>query len=332
MDVGAAEGLQPHWWAFEGIAEMYLFEPHEQSADKLRTIYATSPYERMFHVMPVGLGASTGMRDFYILNAPTGSSLYPIDATSEFAGLDNRYVHPIRTTSVQVRMLSEVLDEHKVPRVDIAKLDVQGAELEILVGLDAERFSSLVLVEAEVNISGGITRTTSPYVGVPTWAAVDEFLLSRGMRLLDVSVARNHRAKDGDNDWYQREIFDTYVNNPGISAAVWEADVVYVRDYRSLIAKGDADSLRRLVIALCGYRFFSEATFTIEQAAEAGVFSAEDAALIQASIYDWHRLTVRRPWHGRGRLWRIWRTVLGRLGLGQYRRWKQYMWFNYPNG
>jgi FkbM family methyltransferase len=286
----------------------------------------------MFHVMPVGLGAATGVRDFYILNAPTGSSLYPIDPTSEFAGPDNRYVHPIRTAKVEVQRLAEVLDAQRVPRVDIAKLDVQGAELEVLQGLDAGRMASLVLVEAEVNISGGITKTTSPYVGVPTWGMLDEFFLSRGMRLLDLGVSRNHRAKGGDSDWYQREVFNTYVNSPGISAAAWEADVVYVRDYRELIGRGDAPALRRLAVALCGYRFFSEAIFTIEQASDAGLLAAQDAKSIQGAIRDWHRLTVRRPWHGRSRLLGIWRAVLGRLGIAQYRRWKQYMWFDYPNG
>jgi FkbM family methyltransferase len=332
IDVGAAEGLQPHWWAFEGIAQMYVFEPHEESANKLRALYATSPYQSTFHVMAVGLGATTAVRDFYLLNAPTGSSLYPIDASSEFAGPDNRYVHPIRTTQVQVRKLAEVLDEQGLPRVDIAKLDVQGAELEVLLGLDEKRLASLVLVEAEVNISGGITKTTSPYLGVPTWAALDEFFLSHGMRLLDLSVSRNHRAKGGDSDWYQREIFGTYVNSPGVSAAAWEADVVYVRDYRLLIAEGNGNALRRLAVALCAYRFFSEAFFIVEQAKYAGLFSEQDASLIHQAICDWHRLTARRPWHGRGSFWRIWRMGLRRLGVAQYRRWKQYMWFDYPNG
>jgi FkbM family methyltransferase len=332
IDVGAAGGLQPHWWAFEGIAKMYLFEPHEESASKLRALIATSPYEDMFRVVPVGLGEASGARDFFMLNAPTGSSLYPIDPSSELAGPDNHYVHPIRTKSVQVRKLSEVLDEQNVPRVDMAKLDVQGAELEVLRGLDADRIASMVLVEAEVNISGGITKTTSPYVGVPTWSTLDEFFLSRGMRFLDLSIARNHRAKGGDSDWYQREVFSAYTNSPGISAAAWEADVVYVRDYQSLIARNDAAAIRRLVIALCGYRFFSEAYYTIEQAAAAGVFQAQDAKLIHGAIYDWYRLTVRRPWHGRGWFWKFSRIALSRAGIGQYRRWKQYMWFDYPNG
>lgn len=332
IDVGAAEGLQPHWWAFEGVAQMYLFEPHEESANKLRALYATSPYERMFHVMPVGLGAATEVRDFYVLNAPTGSSLYPIDGSSEFAGPDNRYIHPIRVTQVPVRKLSEVLDELGLPRVDIAKLDVQGAELEALRGLDDKRLAALILVEAEVNISGGITKTTSPYVGVPTWATLDEFFQSHGLRLLDLSVSRNHRAKGGDNDWYQREVFGTYLNSPGVSAAAWEADVVYVRDYRSLIANKDQDGLRRLVVALCAYRFFSESFFIVEQAANAAVFSVPDARSIHRAIRDWHRLTARRPWHARSWFWQLWRRGFRRLGVAQYRRWKQYMWFDYPNG
>jgi FkbM family methyltransferase len=282
IDVGAAEGLQPHWWAFEGIAQMYLFEPHEESANRLQTLYATSPYERMFHIVRAGLGAATGVRDFHMLNAPTGSSLYPIDPSSEYAGPDNHYVHPVRTAKIQVRKLSEVLDEQKVPRVDIAKLDVQGAELEVLLGLDADRIASLVLVEAEVNIAGGITKPMSPYIGVPSWSALDEFFVSRGMRLLDLSVARGHRAKGGDSDWYQREVFDTYVNSPGISAAAWEADVVYIRDYRALIARNDGAALRRLAVALCGYRFFSEAYFIVEQASAAGIFSAQDSRIDSA--------------------------------------------------
>ena len=252
IDVGAAEGLQPHWWAFEGIARMYLFEPHEDSANKLRDLYASSPYAGMFHVMPVGLGAATGVRDFYVLNAPTGSSLYPIDPSSEFAGPDNRYVHPIRTTKVQVRRLSEVLDEQRVPRVDIAKLDVQGAELEVLHGLDADRLASLVLVEAEVNISGGITKTTSPYVGVPTWAMLDEFLLSRGMRLARFEaspaiIAQKAATAIGISakSSMPTSIVQEFPRLRGKPMSSTFATIA------TLIGRDDTSALRRLVVALC---------------------------------------------------------------------------------
>jgi FkbM family methyltransferase len=332
IDVGAADGLQPHWWAYEGAVDMYLFEPHAESARKLEAIYADSPYRSMFHVLPIGLARETGSRAFYMLNAPTGSSMYPLDSGSEFVGEDNPYFFPIRESTVEVRNLAEVLDEHRLERVDIAKLDVQGAELEILSGLDAARARQLTLVEAEVNLVGGITTTRSPYIGAPTWSELDAFMSAHGMRLLDISIARRHRPKRGDVDWYQREVFDVYTNSPGISAMVWEADTVYVRDYKSLIEASDTAGIRRLLVALGGYRYFSEAYFVVEQSEGAGLFTPEEAAQLKSALLAWHRLVARRPWHGRGMPWNLTRTLLMRSGLSQLRRWKQYMWFEYPNG
>jgi FkbM family methyltransferase len=332
LDAGAAEGLQPHWWAYEGAVQMYCFEPHPQSADRLRRLYDRSPFRRMFHVLPVALAGQTGERTLYMLNAPTGSSLYPLDPKSEFVGERNAYVYPIRELPVAVRKLSEVLDEQRIQRVDIAKLDVQGAELEILRGLDPQRAANLTLVEVEVNIVGGINRSLSPYIGAPSWSELDQFLTAHGLRLLDVSVARSHRGRSGDSDWYQREVFRVYDNSPGVSAAAWEVDAVYVRDYRALIAAADQAALRRLIVALGGYRFFSEAYFIVEESAAAGVFTAAAASELQRDILSWHRLVARRAWHGRSRLWGLWRNLLTRLGVSQLRRWKQYMWFQYPNG
>jgi FkbM family methyltransferase len=332
IDVGAAGGLQPHWWAYEGAVEMYCFEPHPDSARRLRELYARSPFGSMFHVLPVALAGQTGERTLYVLNAPTGSSLYPVDSASEFIGEHNSYVYPIRELPIAVRKLSEVLDEHHLDRVDIAKLDVQGSELEILSGLDSRRAGQLMLVEAEVNIVGGVNQSLSPYVGAPSWADLDRFLTGCGLRLLDVSVARSYRGRGGDSDWYQREVFGVYSNSPGLSAMVWEVDAVYVRDYRTLIASADEAGLRRLIVALGGYRYFSEAYFIVEQAAAAGIFAPAAATALKEDIVSWHRLVAHRVWHGRGRLWSVWRNLLMRLGVSQLRRWKQYMWFQYPNG
>jgi hypothetical protein len=189
-----------------------------------------------------------------------------------------------------------------------------------------------MLVEAEVNIVGGVTHSLSPYVGAPSWADLDRFLTGCGLRLLDVSVARSYRGRGGDGDWYQREVFGVYSNSPGISAMAWEVDAVYVRDYRTLIASADEAGLRRLIVALGGYRYFSEAYFVVEQAAAAGLLTPSAAAALKEDIVSWHRLVARRAWHGRGRLWSLWRYLLMRLGVSQLRRWKQYMWFQYPNG
>jgi len=84
-------------------------------------------------------------------------------------------------------------------------------------------------------------------------------------------------------------------------------------------------------VALCGYRFFSEAYFMIERCEAAGLFGPEEAGGIKRDILGWHG-ALRRPWHGRGSGWSAVRRLLRATGASQLLRWKQYMWFDYPNG
>lgn len=331
VDVGSAGGLQPHWRAFEGLVDFYCFEPHRESFDKLTASFAGHPSREKFHFIPTGLSGKGGERTLHLLNSPTGSSLYPIRIGSEFVSADDHYIFPVRETTVQTRCLAEVLDEAAVKSVDIIKLDVQGAELEILEGMGVPRRKNLLLAEVEVNICGGISRNFSPYDGAPSWREIDEVLMADGMRLLDISVARAYRARNGDADWYQREIFDVYRNSPSLSAHAWEADVVYVRDWRGLVGNGDAAAIRKLALALCGYRFFSEAYFIVEKAEEAGVLGVEATSAIKRSIVAWHRAD-RHVWNGRGSVWNFLRRGMRASGMSQLLRWKQYMWFDYPNG
>ena len=331
VDVGSAGGMQPHWRAFEGLVDFYCFEPHRESFDKLTASFAAHPWREKFHVIPTGLSGKGGERTLHLLNSPTGSSLLPIHIGSEFVSPNDAYIFPVRETTVQTRSLADVLDEAAVKTVDIIKLDVQGAELEILEGLGASRRKSLLMAEVEVNLCGGISRNFSPYEGAPSWREIDELLTADGMRLLDVSVARAYRARNGDGDWYQRAVFDVHHNSPSLSAHVWEADVVYVRDWRDLVRARDVPGIRKLAVGLCGYRFFGEAYFIVEKAEEAGLFDAETATAIKRSIVAWHR-AGRHFWQARGRFWDYVRRAMRATGMSQLLRWKQYMWFDYPNG
>ena len=331
VDVGSAGGMQPHWRAFEGLLDFYCFEPHGESFTELVAAFAVHPAASKFHVVPTGLSGSGGQRTLYMLNSPTGSSLYPVNPESEFVSKDDVYIYPVKEMSIETRRLADVLDDVGVQTVDIIKLDIQGAELEVLQGLGDLRRKNLLLAEVEVNIAGGVSRNFSPYFGAPSWKDIDEMFVADGMRLLDLSVARSYRARGGDHDWYQREVFDVYRNSPSLSAHVWEADVVYVRDWRSLIKNGDVAAVRKLCVALCGYRFFSEAYYIVEKSVDAGLLAPAVAHEIKNCIVCWHR-AGRSPWHSRNRLWNTFRRVMRATGMSQLLRWKQYMWFDYPNG
>lgn len=331
VDVGSAGGLQPHWRSYEGVVDFYLFEPHRDSYEKLKLSFSSSKYESLIHVLPIALSGTGGERILYMLNCPTGSSILPVNTASEFANPNNDYVYPILEEKIHTELLGNVLDRQDVGNVDLIKLDIQGAELEVLKGLGEERLKNLLLVEVEVNINTSINNNIGPYEGAPNWCELDMLLTSVGMQLLDISVARNYREKNGDADWYQREIFYVYQNSPSLSARVWEADVVYVRDMKQLIANRDVMGIRKLAIALCGYRFFSEAYYLIESAEEEKILCTKDAKELKDNINKWHQ-AGRHVWQGRAYVWVLIRRILRFIGISQILRWKQYMWFDYPNG
>lgn len=96
---------------------------------------------------------------------------------------------PYARVSVQkrTRTLDSVLSEHAFPRVDMLKLDVQGAELEVLKG------ASQALRQAEALLME--TSLVPVNAGAPAFAEVIEFVTQRGFRLFD--FCSQVRRKDG---------------------------------------------------------------------------------------------------------------------------------------
>ena len=103
----------------------FLFEANADNAPKLR-----ETGETFFNAVLSGEdGVAT---EFYLpKNAvATGASLYK-EQTAHYDG-DNLRVVPVTT-----RRLDALAKEHKLPSPDIIKLDVQGAELDVLAGAGA---------------------------------------------------------------------------------------------------------------------------------------------------------------------------------------------------
>jgi hypothetical protein len=88
--------------------------------------------------------------------------------------------------SVQTMPLDACLARHDVPRADFLELDVQGSELDVLIGAEATLRTTLgVQVEVEF---------VPIYVDQPLFADVDRFLRGRGFELFDLSRYHVRRA------------------------------------------------------------------------------------------------------------------------------------------
>jgi FkbM family methyltransferase len=328
VDVGAANGLLPHWYSLDGIAQVYQIDPRVEACQELEAINRGGGHPDLYKVVCAAVAGTEGPRTLYVSNAPTGSSLFPPDFSSAAdagAYLSEDYFFPMVERVIETRTLQSIFDELSEPTVDLIKLDIQGAELEALSGLGKARLKDLIGVELEVGMTG-------LYQEAADFSAVQKFMTSQGFELYDVRVARSRLPYRGKHGAFQAEIFSTYENSPTISARVWEFDVVYFKKRSLLLEEGDGDKLRRMAICYLVYNYFAEAHSLIESAEKVGIFSQSESMFLKSLIVTIHRVREFRPWFANNRFWNWARRLGERLAPRSTPRWCQYMYQDYPSG
>jgi FkbM family methyltransferase len=323
IDVGAAYGLLPHLAVLESAAKIVLFEPDAQSAAMLEEQYSASISKGMTRVVRSALSGAGGKRALHVTNVSTGSSLLKPGSEAAREYVDPGYLYPLREIEIETQTLANALDQLAIPAPSLIKLDVQGAELEILKGLGGAKLARTLGVELEIGMPGG-------YLEQPQFTDVQTFLGASGFELFDLRAAHAYRPKSGKASHYQTEVFSVCANSPTVSARLWELDAVYFRSARSVLNSRDTLELRRLIVAYCTYNFFSEAYWLVEQAEQQGAFSPSDAQALKRGIVEWHgsfeRLFLyRNNWLASGLRW-----ILFRLAPRNSPRWCKYMWQDYP--
>jgi FkbM family methyltransferase len=150
------------------------FEPVEEECAKLN---ALNRPEHTFLPFAIGDGA---MRTFHLTNASMTSSLYEpnTEYLRLFVGVEE-ITRVVRTFPIQTRRLDDI------PQIDAChylKLDVQGAELDVLRGA-TRLLRDACFVQAEVEFS-------PMYKGQPLFADVDAYMRQQGFGLYNIAPAQ----------------------------------------------------------------------------------------------------------------------------------------------
>jgi FkbM family methyltransferase len=218
LDVGCRDGVRPAWRELKPRALLVGFDPDPAECARLNSAAGDPAQERY---EPLALAASEGEATLYVTADPQSSSLYPPDpgAVSRYPEL---WRHQLRDTrTIVTSTVDSWAQAADLGSIDALKLDVQGAELDVLEG--AQRgLGSVRVVETEVEFR-------ELYRGQPLFGEVDRFLRDRGFvlwRLREIYHCGLSQAGRGE------PVFGVgdYVERTRLGGQIAWANAVYVRD------------------------------------------------------------------------------------------------------
>ena len=183
LDVGAQGGFNSDEFFPEKYNKYFksiLIDPLKNSLEEGEDRY----------IINKGRWSSKGIRKLYILNKrPQSSSMYEPDKKSlSIYGFEEKDFHLFdvsKTETVECDTLSSSLKALNINTLDYLKIDTQGAELEILKGLENYR---PLLIKCEVQIF-------PMYKKEPSWTEVTDLLYKLGYIVSDWKKIGSHATR-----------------------------------------------------------------------------------------------------------------------------------------
>jgi FkbM family methyltransferase len=314
IDIGGAVNLQPHFNKLIGNSNFYIFEPDDRSYQDLLRNVNRYAFPNDFFYINKALSSKEEVRKLYLSNEPTGTSILPLDMESGYVDKDSSYFFPMKEISINTFSLQQVIDELRIENIDIIKIDVQGAELEILNGIDKEYLKKVNAIELEIGLH-------SIYLNQTTFSSVEEFMKNNGFGLYDFRSSRARLLDKENKNTFMNSYFGLAETDPSVSARLYELDAIYIREPKYAVQKEfDKERLLRLIIVFCTYNFFEEAVQVLNQAFKNDKITKNIYDIILKNIIQCNYINRRKT-----------NKYLKSLKLNNYNNWGQYMDVTYPS-
>lgn len=226
-DVGSAVGPEERWHGLGGCAHFLTFDPVSRP-ESLPGLKITN--------FPVGLSSHTGKAQLNLTRDPDASTLCPVnhEALADFPV--GPMLEVTGTVEVEVSTLDRVLESQPNLRPDFLKVDVEGADLEVLRGAAHSLRTTVLALRVEVSF---IER----HRGAPVFAETDEFLRNEGFRLMH--LVREH--------WFRSNLVRGFNTQPQLA---W-GDAVYFLPRQAMLNRlisepdADRDALLTKIVTVC---------------------------------------------------------------------------------
>lgn len=207
-DVGAAYGTDTRWIPIENYSRFVTFEPDVRSQDYTKTSKTVT--------FATGLSDHQTEQPLYLTKLPAASSLYPLNGEHLRNFANYEWHEVVGSMPIQLDTLDNCLAQQPELQTDFLKIDVEGADLDVLKGGVNTLTNSILGLQIEVSF---IER----HKGAPFFSETDEFLREHHFNLF--ILAREH--------WIRNNKVYGVNSNPQL---IW-ADAVYLLSKNQFIER-----------------------------------------------------------------------------------------------
>jgi len=166
LDIGAGHPIADNvsFWFYERGWQGVVVEPQRALIDLYERL---RPRDRRVVSL---IGRTVGEADFHVVDRLHGFSSMQPHAVQSAKSFDVEH----RTVRMPVTTLARLCEDLALSEIDFLKIDVEGAEAEVLHGGDWKRFRPKVIVAEAV----------APRTSEPAWHDWEPFLLAQGYRFV----------------------------------------------------------------------------------------------------------------------------------------------------
>lgn len=271
-DLGAAGRIPENWEPFAQHLSIYAFDARPGSVDHPLTKSGLD-----FHKIEAAIGGKNEKdRPFYVTKRATGSSLLRMDPSWISRFTPSSYSDLVSEETLDIRTLSDVIEGDAIPSPEFMKLDIQGAELEVLEALKPEHRSDLVGLVTEVEF-------VPVYQDQPLFEDVHALMGDYGLTIFDMRTHRGY-IPHGDTGFGWYKTFSRFHRpSPRLSARLVSADALYFRDYIERPPETPGQ-VRKLAIAFLLHNYFDQAWTMVDQAQKQTVLDGPEATELKDAI------------------------------------------------